>query len=65
MLIRVIEAMLRSITFIRSVHTAIFIFLSGLLAVLLYEVIVDKITFLTWIAVTVFLAEGIILMASG
>ncbi|MGA7194926.1 MAG: hypothetical protein WBW94_14970 [Anaerolineales bacterium] len=57
--------MLRSIVFIKSIHTAIFVFLSGALAVLFYEVIVDKITILAWIAVTLFLIEGIVLMANG
>lgn len=64
-LFRVTDKLLHSITFIKSVHTTIFILLSGLLAVFLYEVVVDRTTFLTWIAVTVFLVEGLILMASG
>jgi hypothetical protein len=57
--------MLRSITFIKFVHTVVFVFLSGALAVFLYEVSVDKITFLTWIAVALFLAEGVVLIANG
>lgn len=57
--------MLRSIAFIRLVHTVIFIFLSVILAVLLYEVIADKITWLTWIAVGLFTVEGIVLIVSG
>lgn len=57
--------MLRSIVFIKSVHTVIFLFMSGALAVLLYEVIIDKITILTWIAVALFLIEGVVLIASG
>ncbi len=57
--------MLRSITFIKSVHTVIFVFLSGVMALFLYEVIVDKITYLTWIAVALFLAEGVVLIANG
>lgn len=39
--------MLRSITFIRFVHTAIFVFFNVIMAVVLYEVIVDKISTLT------------------
>jgi len=57
--------MLRSLTFIRFVHTVIFILLSVILAMLLYEVIADKITSLTWIAVALFTGEGVVLMASG
>jgi len=57
--------MLRSLTFIRFVHTVIFILLSVILAVLLYEVIADRITPLTWIAVALFTGEGIVLIASG
>jgi hypothetical protein len=57
--------MLRSITFIRFVHTVIFLILSVILAVFLYEVIVDKITSFTWIAVALFTVEGIVLIASG
>ena len=33
--------------------------------VLLYEVIVDRITRVTWIAVALFAVEGIVLMVSG
>ena len=57
--------MLRSILIIKSVHTAIFLFMSGALAVLFYEVIVDKITLLTWIAVALFLVEGVVLLTNG
>jgi ABC-type multidrug transport system permease subunit len=55
--------MLHSIAFIRSVHTAIFVFFNVVMAVLLYEVIVDKISILTWIAVVLFAIEGIALIA--
>jgi len=56
---------MRSIAFIRVVHTAIFLLLSALLAALLYEVVADRLTSLTWIAVTLFTVEGIVLMLSG
>ncbi len=59
------RTMLHSITFIKSLHTVIFFFLSGFLAILLYEVIVDQITYFTWIAVTLLLVEGVVLMANG
>jgi len=64
MLTGVIATILRSIAFVKSVHTVLFIFLSGALVVLLYEVIADKITVLTWIAVALFLAEGVVLIAN-
>ncbi len=64
-LLEVITARLRSITFIKSVHTIIFVPLSGLLFVFLFEVVVDRITYFTWIAVAVFLAEGVVLMTHG
>jgi hypothetical protein len=57
--------MLRSIVFIKSVHIVFGIALTGALAVLLYEVIADKITILTWIAVALFLIEGVVLIANG
>jgi hypothetical protein len=50
--LEVITARLRSITFIKSVHTIVFVPLSGLLFVLVYEVATDRITYLSWIAVS-------------
>lgn len=57
--------MLRSISFIRFVHTAIFLFFNVVMAVLLYEVVVDNISPLTWIAVTLFAVEGIVFIANN
>lgn len=51
--------------FIEVFHTVIFILMSGLLFALLYEVIIDRITILTWIAFGAFFIEGLILMANG
>ena len=50
--------MLHSISFIRFVHTAIFVFFNVVTAVLLYEVVADKISILTWIAVALFEIEA-------
>ena len=50
---------LRSIRFIKSVHTIAFVPLSALLFVLAYEVLFGTITYLTWIAIAVFLAESV------
>jgi hypothetical protein len=56
---------MRSQIYIETFHTVIFIFLSGLLVALLYEVICDSITILTWLAVTAFVVEGLILLTNG
>ena len=56
---------MRSQLFIETFHTVIFIILSGLLFALLYEVIFDRITMLTWIAVGAFVIEGLILITNG
>jgi hypothetical protein len=40
-----------AIPFIKSVHVLLFIVMTVALAVFLYEVIVDRITFLTWVTV--------------
>ena len=59
------QALLRSAVIIRSVHTAIFVIMGGLLLGFLLEVILDRITPLTWIAVVVLLLEGVVLMFNG
>ena len=56
--------LLHSITVIKSVHTVVFILLSGLLGIFLYEVIANRITLFTWTAVTLFVAEGGILVVN-
>ena len=58
-------ALPHSITLIKVVHTVVFVLLSGLLAVQLYEVIADRISAVTWIAVTLFVAEGIVLVINS
>lgn len=60
-----ITAKLRSITFIKSVHTIAFVPLSALLLVLVYEAVTGSITYWTWAAVGVFLAQGVLLMTSN
>jgi hypothetical protein len=57
--------MLRSVAFIKSLHIAFGVALIGGLAMLLHEVAVDKITILSWIAVALFLIEGVVLIANG
>jgi hypothetical protein len=63
--IGVIITMLKSIGLIKAIHTAIFFVMNGAMAALLYAVILDKITLLTWVAVALFLLEGIVLIANG
>ncbi len=60
--VRVLEFLaerMRSITFIKSVHTIVFVPLSALLFILAYEVAFGRITYFTWAAIAIFLAEGI------
>jgi hypothetical protein len=57
--------MLRSIVLIKSIHTGIFVFMTGALVVFLYEVIIDRITVLTWIALVLFMIEGVVLIFNG
>ena len=59
------RTLLHSAVFIRSVHTAIFVSMGGLLLGFLLEVILDRITPLTGIAVVVLLLEGVVLMLNG
>src|SRR5512141_2829413 len=63
--LEVITARLRSIRFINSVHTIVFVPLSGLLLILVYEAVVGRITYFTWIALAVFLAEGVVLATNN
>ena len=60
-----LNLMLHSIAFIRFVHTAIFVFFNVIMAVLLYEVVADKISILTWIIVGLFAIEVIVLIANN
>jgi hypothetical protein len=55
---------MRSITFIKSVHALLFIVMTVALAVFLYEVVLDRVTCLTWVTVSGFLAEGVVLIAN-
>ncbi len=62
--LEVVSARLGSITFIKSVHTIVFLPLSALLFVLVYEAVAGSITYLSWIAIAVFLAEGVVLLTN-
>ncbi len=64
-LIQFLSVRLRSIRFIKVIHTIVFVVISGMLVGMVYEVILNRITFITWITVAVFLAEGIVLIMYG
>jgi hypothetical protein len=51
-----------SIGFIKAIHLAIFVVVSVLLVGFLYEVVVDRISYLTWITVGILLGEGAVLV---
>jgi hypothetical protein len=58
-------ALPRSVAFIKFIHTVVFVVLSALLVAFLYEVIANRMSAITLIAVTLFLAEGIVLVLNG
>jgi hypothetical protein len=64
-LLKFVTARLGSIRFIKSVHTIVFVPLSGLLFVFLYETATGRLTYFTWVAVATFLAEGVVLATHG
>jgi hypothetical protein len=57
--------MLRSIIFIKSVHTLAFVVLSIANVVVLYAALTGRITTTTWIALGLVLIEGVVLMFNG
>ncbi len=52
----------KSITLVKTVHTVAFYLMSAVLMLMVYEVIADRITLITWHAAGLFLAEGIVLV---
>jgi hypothetical protein len=57
--------MLRSIIFIKLIHTAIFVVMNVCLAILMLEVFVTKISYLSWLAIAALLTESVVLIANG
>ena len=55
---------LRSISFIKVLHLAVFVAITVILIGFLYEVGADKISYLTWGTIGVFLGEGIVLITN-
>lgn len=61
-LTKVISTRYRSIKLVKVVHTVAFYMMSAVLLMMVYEVVVDRITWITWNAAGLFLAEGIVLL---
>lgn len=57
--------MLRSITFIKVVHTLIFIFMIIWVGIVFFTLLLDRISILTWIGISFILLEGGVLLVSG
>lgn len=57
--------MWRSITFIKIVHTLIFIFMIIWVGIVFFTLLLDKISILTWIGIGFMLLEGLVLLISG
>ena len=57
--------MLRSILFIKLVHSLIFLVQSACVGVVAYSAIADRITTATWIAFGLVLVEGVVLALNG
>jgi hypothetical protein len=64
-LTKVFSTRYRSIKLVKVVHTVAFYLMSIVLMVMVYEVVVDRITWITWNAAGLFLAEGIVLLLNG
>ena len=59
-----LSARLRSIGFIKGIHLAIFILVSGLLIGFLYEVVTGRMSYLTWSTIGILLGEGVVLVTN-
>ena len=57
--------MLRSITFIKIIHTLIFVFMIIWVGIVFFTLILDEISTLTWIGVGFMLLEGVVLLVNG
>ncbi len=57
--------LMRSLLFIKSIHMAIFITMNVFLAILILEVIADRISCLSWLSIAALLTESVVLIANG
>jgi hypothetical protein len=62
LLTKVLSTRYHSIKLVKVVHTIAFYMMSAVLLMMVYEVVVDRITLITWNAAGLFLAEGIVLL---
>jgi hypothetical protein len=60
-----VSSLLRSIFFIKSVHTLIFLFFASCIGVVVYSALTGWITGLTWIAFWLVIAEAAIFVGFG
>jgi len=59
-----LTTMLRSPRFVKALHIVFFLVFNGFLVIFLYEVIADRITLLSTLALATFFVETIILVAN-
>jgi len=57
--------MMRSITYIKTVHTLIFIFMIIWVGIIFFTLLLEKISHLTWIGIGFILLEGLVLLVNG
>ncbi len=57
--------LMRSLLFIKSIHTAIFIAMNVCLGILVLEVFVTRISYFSWVAIAALLTESMVLIANG
>jgi hypothetical protein len=60
-----VQDLMRSLFFIKSIHTAIFIAMNVFLAILILEVITGRISYLSWLSIAALLTESVVLVANG
>jgi hypothetical protein len=57
--------MVRSLVFIKAVHTAIFVFFSACIALVVFSAVTGVIGWLTWVAFALVLLEAIVFLGNG
>ena len=57
--------MLRSLVFIKSVHTAIFVFFSICIAIVVFSALTGQVGLLTWLAFVLVLIEVAVFLGNG
>ena len=57
--------MLHSITFIKTIYSLLFIFMVILMGITFFTLLLDKISYITWIGIGFIFVEGLVLLANG